>query len=92
MMVEWVPLLMKGHSSLKVEWVKKHGYVFICIVTKPQESNQALLKYILCIHFINDDNAILEQGSAQLSVKERGKSSRILLWVAGLNSALAAEV
>lgn len=88
-----MPGVVKSHSSLslKMEWLREYGYVFICSVNKPRENHQALLKCAAFIHFINDDNAILEQGSARLWVKECGKSSGTLFGVAGLKSALATE-
>lgn len=33
----------------------------VVVVTKPRKNNQAQLKCIPCINFINDDNAIIEQ-------------------------------
>ena len=36
-----------------------------CFVTKHQKNNQALLKCIPCINFINDDNHIIEQWFAK---------------------------
>lgn len=62
-----------------MEQLLEHVCVLICIVTKPQENKQALLKWIPFINFINDNNAVIEQWSAQLWLQKRSNSSGILL-------------